>query len=378
MDSHREVAAVGTGVRNLSWTRSAGEEPLLAHMRRSAMNALPRVTVLLPVLDGEAYLREAIDSVLRQTCDDLELLVIDDGSHDRSAEIVSSYADPRVRLRRHERNVGLIPTLNEGLEEARGEYVARIDADDVAHPRRLELQVRHLDAHPDVAALGTGVRNFGEVNNSWTLKIRPPEVRARLLFECAIPHPSVMLRMETLRRHGLRYDPCYPHAEDWGLWIALAERAHLANLPAALLRYRTHPRQVTRTENAAQLRTIRRIYAVQLARIGVQASEPELDLHQQIASGVFAATPDFLDRADAWLRRVAGAARALPDGESTALEGEASYRWARVCRRSRALGLFALRRFVASPLHGAAPTSTKIQVAVGALAGSLAPRAVAR
>lgn len=338
------------------------------------MIGAPRVTVLLPVRDGEAYLREAIDSILVQTFRDLELLVIDDGSKDRSAQIVSSYADRRVRLRRHERNVGLIPTLNEGLDHARGEYVARIDADDIAHPSRLERQVHYLDAHPEVAALGTGVRNFGEVRNSWTLQVQPPAVKARLMFECAIPHPSVMLRMETLRSHGLRYDLRYPHAEDWGLWIALAERARLSNLPQQLLRYRAHSRQVTKTENVEQLRSIRLIFSEQLARVGVAATEGELELHRQIASGVFTPSPEFLDRADAWLRRVTDAARALPNGDASALVDEAAFRWARVCRRSRRLGLFALRRFRASPLATAAPTSTKLQVVLGALYGSMMRR----
>jgi hypothetical protein len=342
------------------------------------MIVAPRVTVLLPVFNGEAYLRESMDSILGQTWRDLELLVIDDGSRDGSAAIAASYEDARVRLHRNAQNLGVVATLNEGLELARGEYLARMDADDVAHPRRLERQVRYLDAHPEVAALGTAVRNFGEVRSSWTLKADPPAVRARLLFECAMCHPTVTLRLEVLRRHGLRYDSAYPHAEDWALWVAIAEWAAAANLPERLLRYRTHPQQVSKTENVAQLRTIRRIFAVQLARLGIEASEADLDLHQGIASGVFAASADFLDRADAWLRRIAGAAGALPAADAAALSEEAAFRWARACRRSRRLGLFALRRFRASPLHRGAPTSTKLQVALGALAGTIAPRPAAR
>lgn len=107
-------------------------------------------------------------------------------------------------------------------------------------------------------------------------------------------------------------------------------------------------------------------------------SEHDLDLREQIARGVFTASPEFLDRADAWLQRLAGAARALPDGGASALVHEAAFRWARVCRRMRKLGLHALRRFRQSPLHGAAPASTKVQVALGALAGALAPRIAAR
>jgi glycosyltransferase involved in cell wall biosynthesis len=334
----------------------------------------PRVTVLLPVYDGEAYLREAMDSILGQTWRDLELLVTDDGSRDRSAEIVASYGDPRVRLHRHERNMGLVPTLNEGLDLARGEYLARMDADDVAHPERLARQVGHLDAHPELAALGTGVRNFGEVRSSWTLKHEPPAVRARLLFECALCHPTVMLRLSTVRRLGLRYDAAYPHAEDWALWVAVAERAAAANLREELLRYRAHPTQVSKTQNPGQLRSVRKLQADQLSRLGIQATEAELDLHGEIARGIFAATPEFLDRADAWLRHLAEAGRILPPADAAALRAEAAFRWARVCRRSRRLGLAALRRFRASPLHREAPRSTRLQVLAAAIAGALAPR----
>jgi glycosyltransferase involved in cell wall biosynthesis len=325
----------------------------------------------MPVFDGEAYLREAMDSILAQTLPELELLVIDDGSRDSSAEIAASYRDPRVRVVRHAANQGLIRTLNEGLASVRTEYVARMDADDVAHPRRIAAQVRYMDAHPDVAALGTGVRNFGETRRSWTLERDHAAVRARLLFECALNHPSVMLRPELLRRHGLRYDSSYPHAEDWALWVALAERAAVANLPRCLVRYRTHPGQVTTVFNRAQADSIRKIFRAQLAGLGIDASERDLDLHALAASGVFAPSAALLDDVEAWLRRIAAAAPAWPPPFDRALAIEVSYRWARVCRRSRALGLLALRRFHASPLHRDAPWRTKAQLALGALARAL-------
>lgn len=339
---------------------------------RAPMPATPRVTVLLPVFNGERYLRQAIASILGQTWRDLELLVIDDGSSDASATLAASYADARVRLHRHPSNQGLLATLNEGLDLARGEYVARMDADDVAHRDRLARQVRYLDAHPEVAVLGTGVRNFGESTRSWTSKCDPSAIRARLLFESALTHSSVMLRLDTLRRHGLHYDPAYPHAEDWALWVAITEHSAAASLPGRLQYYRTHAGQVSKTFLREQLRSIRRLQAYQLARLGVEASEEELDLHDQISSGVFTPSVPFLERTERWLCRVAAAGhRVLPAADAAALEEEVAFRWARVCRRSPRLA--ALRLFRASPLGRRATAATWARVALGIVARTIAP-----
>lgn len=336
------------------------------------MASQPRVTVLMPVYDGERYLREAMDSILAQSWRDLELLVMDDGSRDSSAEIASSYRDPRVRLHRNPRNLGLVVTLNAGLELARSVYVARMDADDIAHPRRVERQVRFLDANPGIAVLGTGVRNFGGARGGWTMRHAPAAVRARLLFDCAISHPTVMMRAEVLRRHGLRYDPSYAHAEDYALWAAVAEHADVANLRARLLRYRTHERQVSKTHSAAQLLSTRRIHERQLARLGLSASEDEITLHERIAAGRSDATLEFLERADAWLGRLCAAASRLPAADRAALAKEIDYRWGRICRRSNGMGLGAWRRFRASRLRGDASAQVTVEVALGAMRGAAA------
>src|SRR5579864_8737730 len=114
----------------------------------------PKVSVLLAVHDGEPYVHEAVRGVLKQTFREFEFLVVDDASTDNTVAIVDSFADPRIRILRNEHNLGQVPSLNRGLLEARGEYVARIDADDVSLPRRLERQVALLDAQPEVALVG--------------------------------------------------------------------------------------------------------------------------------------------------------------------------------------------------------------------------------
>jgi glycosyltransferase involved in cell wall biosynthesis len=335
----------------------------------------PKVTVLLPVYNGERYLREAVDSILTQTAPDLQLLAIDDGSTDGTAEVLSSYRDPRVRVHTHRANRGLIATLNEGLELAEGIYLARMDADDVAHPERLARQTRYLDAHPEVAIVGSDARSFGGGTSSWAVPCDAASVRARLLFGCALAHSSVVLRPDLLRREGLRYDPGYPLAEDYALWVAVAERAPVVNLPDKLMRIRLHEQSVSRVHRPEQLRSVRRIRAGQLERLGLRFTDAELDLHEEIATGVFTPSAELLDRADVWLRRVAGLGPRLGPGGDAALVRESAFRWARLCRRSRRLGLVALRRFLASPLHRQAPAVSKAEVALGALAGALRPGA---
>src|SRR5436190_20057932 len=121
------------------------------------MSQPPAITVLMPVFNAAAFVREAIQSVLRQTQADLELLIIDDASTDGSSAIIRSFSDPRVRVITHQRNLGLVASLNDGLDQARGRYVARMDADDVMHPQRLEKQLRYLEEHVDIALVAAFV-----------------------------------------------------------------------------------------------------------------------------------------------------------------------------------------------------------------------------
>jgi glycosyltransferase involved in cell wall biosynthesis len=344
--------------------------------------ASPKVTVLMPVWNCEPWVAEAAGSILRQDLRDLELLVVDDGSTDRSVEILEGLRDPRVRIHRHASNQGIIATLNEGLELARGEYVARMDGDDVSLPGRLSRQAAYLDAHPHVAVLGGEVVNMGTDTHTWRVPCDPAGVRARLLFSNPIAHAAVMLRPAALRAAGLRYDSAYPHAEDYALWVAVAERAGaaIANVPEKVLNFRMHPGSISHVKRDAQRATVRRIRAEQLRRLGLAPTEADLDLHDALAEAVSPGTAEFLARADAWLLGLREAGRSLGPEVSAALAAETGWRWGRICRRSRRLGLEAVRRFRASPLHRDAPALTRAEVLLGGIAGALhlgrrAPRA---
>ena len=221
----------------------------------------PKVTVLMPVYNGERYVGEAIESILAQTFTDFELLIVDDGSTDRTLSILREYArqDRRVVVLQNGSNLGLVPTLNRGLSATRGEYIARMDADDVSLPERLARQVAYMDQHPEVGVLGTNIVYIdaeGRLLNGGRPKARRPMsstlIHWMLLWRCAIYHPTVMIRRSVLEQTGFTYDPNFRHAEDRDLWTRLAKRTTIASLPDVLLHYRIRPTSICRVHRKEQ------------------------------------------------------------------------------------------------------------------------------
>lgn len=235
----------------------------------------PSVTVLLAVKDGAATIGQALASVLGQTFRDLELVVVDDGSTDATPDRLAAVDDARLRVLRNEASAGLASALNRGLDQARGRYVARLDADDVAFPGRLAAQVAVLEARPRLALLGTATIELEASGRLGALHVPPIGVNAvrwHALFGAPVFHPTVMLDREALDRHGLRYDPTFEESEDYDLWSRLLEVAEVDNLERAYVIRRIHSAQATKTRRDLQRRFQR---AVALERIA--AAAPDLD-----------------------------------------------------------------------------------------------------
>jgi glycosyltransferase involved in cell wall biosynthesis len=214
--------------------------------------ANPQVTVLMPVRNGAAHLQQAIDSILAQTFASFELLIIDDGSTDATPGILSAQADPRVRVITNPRNLGLVPTLNRGLELARGELIARQDHDDLSAPERLQKQVDFLRDHRDHVLVGTEAFATGEDGKKAYRLLRPlsPEsIRWYLCFDNAFIHSSVMFRRDVIQRDFGGYPRSF-HSEDYALWSRAARARPTANLPEPLLLYREHVASVTGSMSA--------------------------------------------------------------------------------------------------------------------------------
>lgn len=216
----------------------------------------PLVSILLPVYNAEKYLRATIDSLLAQTFQVFEIVAVDDGSTDRSLEILRSYADVRLRIECNRANIGVVATLNRGIPLCRGRYIARMDADDLALPERLEMQVQHMEMHPECILLGTGRGAIDENGQPLPSHENRPVtgsalVHWKLLSGNIFIHPSVLMRREMV--DATLYEERYRHAEDYAAWLKLSRCGEIDMLPERLVQVRFHSQSVSRQNNKAQL-----------------------------------------------------------------------------------------------------------------------------
>ena len=243
----------------------------------------PEITVAMPTYNAAAYLREAMDSILAQTFEDIELLVVDDGSTDATLAIAkeAARADSRVRIERLPDNRGRATARNMALGRARGRYLAWMDADDIALPRRLELQHACLEAQPDMHICGAGVEYFGYSQAVELFPQQPEAVRAAALFGAPVPNGCALLRLDAVRKFGLRYDAALVRAEDMAFWAdaLLGAGLRATNLQIPLLRYRYTPAPQARQWH------VRALLGHVFPALGLRASGAQALLHANLVYG---------------------------------------------------------------------------------------------
>jgi glycosyltransferase involved in cell wall biosynthesis len=201
-------------------------------------NALP-VSVLMPVHNCARFLEEAVESVLNQTFSDFEFIIVNDGSTDSSPDLLKTYAekDSRIRILTNDTNKGIVFSLNRGLEECRGKYIVRMDADDIALPERIEKQVARIDKDDQIAALGSALTYIDASDRELGI-VRGCEIRSSLLHANPMLHPTVVIRREFLKKHGLLYIEKYRYAEDYYLWLQISRLGKLDAMDDVLVKYR--------------------------------------------------------------------------------------------------------------------------------------------
>ncbi|TEW50706.1 glycosyltransferase family 2 protein [Psychromonas algicola] len=256
------------------------------------MSSVPLVSVVMSVFNAEKYLKEAIESILDQSYQNIEFIIINDGSIDDSLNIIKGFSaiDERIKLVSR-RNRGLPFSLNEGLDLAKGEYIARMDADDISFKERLSEQVLYMEANPEIGVCGTWAEVFGEYKNGNSTLKHPSSHDAllpKLLFSVCFIHPTVMFRKEVLNSYKLRYHIDYFNSQDYEFWWRLSHYTKMGNVQKVLLKYRESVSSITHSSSNFQpdlrYKLIKSIFTNVLLELGMKNIESENKLHYICAS----------------------------------------------------------------------------------------------
>jgi len=303
----------------------------------------PKVTVLMSVYNGEKYLNEAIDSILGQTFKDFEFLIINDGSIDRTVEILQSYDDPRIRIINNKKNIGLTKSLNKGLSMARGEYIARQDADDISLPNRLQMQVDFMDSHQEVGICGTWAKILKKHKKSiQRVPTSFEDIKAFLLFKCVMVHSSVIMRLSMLNEYNLYYNNDFFTSQDFELWQRCSLYFPIRNISEALVIHRIHPGSIRHRNLEKHSRNIHNILKVNLKRLSISMSVDTIDGYHFEYNKVEKIHDELL--------------KLLEYNKHTKIYSEKSLtkaicdRWFAVCYYSTNLGFWSWKKYWSSPL----------------------------
>ncbi len=308
------------------------------------------VSVVLPAYNSELYIGEAIHSLLEQSYSNFELIIINDGSTDTTEAIISSFEDKRIRYYFNEKNLGLIATLNRGIDLCTGEFIVRMDADDMSLYRRIEKQVDFMQRHPEIAVAGSWYYAFTMENGVEVKGQTDPEIlKSTLLFNTCLCHPATIIRKSVLDKYNFKYDPAYTNLEDYELWLRISKVAQLSNVPEFLFRYRSHDTQISKLHNAHQKELADSLRSRYLKEMGFVFSENELSIHNLVAGNIFITSKEQLNQIDKWLVNLIQQNNQLKSFDQKAFNFVIARHWADSCGYTN-LGVYAYFRFFKSGL----------------------------
>lgn len=316
----------------------------------------PLITILMPARNAGAYVAETVRSLRAQTCPDFELLVVDDDSSDDTVAQTRAAAagDDRLRLVTGQGRLGFSGALNLGLSEARGALIARMDADDLAVPRRLEIQATYLQSHPEIGLCGGRVQTFGLRSGRFhRMPLTPDQTLCYALFDNPIAHPTVMVRRALLEQHDLRYDPAFCPSDDYELWARAVRLFPCVNLEEVLVHYRVHAQSLTQAEWGDMDARAAQVAARELQALGLPVTDSIVQFHRQLGRGRCVRLDDDTQvaRAEQWLTDVLEANARHHRYPHAVLQETVAGIWYRVCYHARHLGLPVVNRYQRSALR---------------------------
>lgn len=317
----------------------------------------PLVSVLIPCYNVEKYVEEAVNSILNQTYSNLEVITINDCSTDKTGEILQGLAkqDSRIVLVNNESNLKLIKTLNKGIELCRGEYIARMDADDISLPSRIEKEVTFLEKNKDHDIVSTLFYAFrSESPDSKSLHHSPlydDYLRAYMLFKSGICHPAVMIRKRVFTELKLYFEPEYLHVEDYALWSKAIYKTKIANIGEPLLLYRVHKHQVSSLYEDQQRDNKKKVFEIHCKELGLPIDEAALDIYASVAECVPThSSIKYLDRCEEFMFSLIELNKKKQFCNMKYLDNMLSIHWLRLCANSR-IGLKVLKKLKSSPFY---------------------------
>jgi glycosyltransferase involved in cell wall biosynthesis len=308
------------------------------------------VSIIMPAYNSENYISGAIESLLTQTFQDFEIIVINDCSTDKTVEKISSFTDKRIKILHTTQNAGAAEARNLGLQYVQGKYIAFLDADDYAYPTRLEEQVNFLEKNTAIDLVGTWtevVDEKGNVINTFCLSLPNNHLPIKLLFQNCFALSSVMMRNHFEK---VSFDGSYAPAEDYEFWTKLVGRANFAILPKILIRYLEHSQGISKVKEDKMRQNVKRIITQQVLKLEIEMSESEYELHQQIAHLEFRASKEFLFAVDAWLQKLLSANQKAKIYEEKSFALVLAEYWLKICFAHARLGFTTLSYFFKSPL----------------------------
>lgn len=313
----------------------------------------PKVSVITAVYNAGAYIEATVRSILGQSFGDFEYILVDDGSKDNSVDVIQQFSDPRIYLLLNDTNRGVIYSRNHAISVCNGQYIALTDADDVSLPERLAEQVKFLDAHPEIALVGTWQHFIGGNGRRLSTKRRerhysPEQCRAALLFRNFFGNSTLMFRREAIPNPA--YSPTIPFSEDYNFILRISERNKVALLPRAMVLYRVHDGNYSRQFQGPYYDWARNLKGNLLRRLGLEATEQQLDLHLDLEAEAITPTPASLEETHGWLETVLTANERCRIYDSGALKMVAANEWFESCQRASSLGYGTWRRFRNSAL----------------------------
>lgn len=316
----------------------------------------PLVSVLMPCYNVELYVEEALSSIMRQTYTHLEIIVINDSSTDNTLSILETLAlqDSRIKVVSNSSNLKLIDTLNKGVEICSGEYIARMDADDISFPDRIERQVAFLEENKDYDIVSTQFYTFKTGVKKKNLYHNPEtneDLRAYLLFRSGICHPAVMIRRTLFSEKKLSFEKEYLHVEDYALWVKAVYVTKLANLADPLLFYRVHDSQVSVVNEQKQLDNKKAVFKIHCEKLGLPLTSEFLDLYSSVAECVpIISSEEYLRKCEDLIFLIQAKTKANKFCSPEYLERLLSLHWLRLCANSQ-LGMQAIRCCKKSKLY---------------------------